>query len=95
MVVACFTPKASELLLVSEVGYVKSDTFVQSRVGAFMVIVEGMAWQLLLWLLWCGSSYHMLVCGKQFSSLLKENHGEHSVLPTDEKTAIGELKQSV
>lgn len=95
MVIACFTPKASELLLVSEVGYVKSDVFVQNRVGAFMVIVEGMAWQILLWLLWYGSSYHMVVCGKQFSSLLKANHREHSVLPTDEKTATGELRQSV
>lgn len=81
--------------LVSEVGYVKSDTFVQNRVGAFMVIVEEMAWQILLWLLWCGSSYHMLVCGKQFSSILKENLREHSVLPTDEEATVGELKQSV
>lgn len=48
MVIACFTPQASELLLVSEVGYMKSDIFVQNRVGAFMVIVEGMAWQILL-----------------------------------------------
>lgn len=91
MVIACSTPKASELLLVSEVGYVKSDIFVQNRVGAFMVIVAGMAWQTLLLLLWCGSSYHMVICGKQFSSLLKENHREHSVLPT----ATEELKQFV
>lgn len=95
MVVACFAPEVSELCLVSEVGCMKSDTFIQNRVGAFMLIVEGMAWQILLRLLWCGSSYHMLVCGKQFSSLLKENHREHSVLPTDEKTAIEELKQSL
>lgn len=92
MVIACFTPEASELLLVSEVGYVE-DIFV--LVGAFLVIVEGMAWQVLLGLLWCGSSYHMVVCGQQFSSLLKENHREHSVLPKDEKTAIGEPRQSV
>lgn len=47
------------MLLLSEVGYVKSDTFVQNRVGAFMVIVEKMAWQILLWLPWCGSSYRV------------------------------------
>jgi len=65
---------------------VKSDTFIQGRMGAFTVIVEEMAWQILLWLLWCGSNYHMLVCGKQFSSILRENHRENSVLPTDEET---------
>lgn len=87
-------PRLLWVLLLSEVGYVKSDTFVQNRVGAFTVIVEKMAWQILLWLPWCGSSYHVLVCGKQFSSVIKENHREHSVLPTDEET-IGELNQSV
>lgn len=87
-------PRLLWVLLLSEVGYVKSDTFVQNRVGAFTVIAEKMAWQILLWLPWCGSSYHVLVCGKQFSSVLKENHREHSVLPTDEET-IGELNQSV
>lgn len=40
----------------SEVGYVKTDTVVPNRVGAFMVITEKAAWQILLWLLWCGSS---------------------------------------
>lgn len=69
MAVACFTPKAS-VSLVSEVGYVKPDTFVQDKMGAFTVIAEEMALRTLLWLLWCGSSYHMLVCGNHFSSVL-------------------------
>lgn len=93
MVVACFTPKPSASASGEwSVGYVKSDTFVQDKMGAFTVIAEEMAWQMLLWLLWCGSTYHMLVCGKQFSSIPQENHREHSVLPTDEETAIGEME---
>lgn len=38
----------------NEVGYTKADTSAQDRMGAFMVADEERAWQLLLWLLWCG-----------------------------------------
>lgn len=61
-----------------------------------MVTAENMAWQILLWLLWCGLvPFITFVCGKQFSCLLEGNHREHSVYPADVETANEELKQAL
>lgn len=54
---------------------------------------NGLANLALVALVWSGSIHHMFACGKQLSSVLKGNHREHSVFPTDVETTIGELKQ--
>lgn len=100
MMVAYFTPKISLSCLDEWRGYVISDTCPQDRMGASMVTAENMAWQILLWLLWCSLvPFLMFVCGKQFSRqlncLLEGHHREHSVYPTDVETRNGELKQAL
>lgn len=60
-----------------EVGYVVPDTYLQDRMVASMVMAENMAWQILLWLLWCGL-VPLIAClfvGNSLAAALKEITG--------------------